>query len=383
MNPRLGLVELARDSTGGAATYARAMRYLLEEVCDDLGFDFIRLVNEGISREISGLDDSVVQYQKWPLEKSRRGFSEIPGLRAFRLNRPREGKDLPSVLVANKIDLVWFLAPNRVISQVTETPFVMTVWDLAHREVQGFPEFTSEGSWQRRESWYSGNIGRAFHVVTDSSHTGKSLEAIYGLYPQNWSSLGLPLPRETQIDVDLADRLAVPYFYYPASFWPHKNHKVLVDALREIADEDLSLVFSGTDEGVEQDLKRYVDRIGLHHRVRFLGRVSDAEVQGLIARSSGVLMPTLLGPTNYPPLEAIRLGVPCIVSPVHHFDGLAPDELRFADPTDPKSWATQMLKLLEAPPPTPSIRFGNEDIRAAIRQLLVSFWESQQIWRFG
>ena len=212
MNPRLGLVELARDSTGGAATYARAMRYLLREVCDDLGFDLVSLVNEEISGEIADLDDSVVRYQKWPKAKSLLKPSKFGGLRAPRFKRPREAKDLPGALMANKIDLVWFLAPNRVIAQVTETPFIMTVWDLAHREVQGFPEFTSGGNWARRESWYTGNVGRAFHVVTDSSQTGKSLERIYGLYPQNWTSLGLPFPRETEINADLAARLPVPYF---------------------------------------------------------------------------------------------------------------------------------------------------------------------------
>ena len=143
------------------------------------------------------------------------------------------------------------------------------------------------------------------------------------------------------------------------------------------------LVFSGTDEGMEQDLKRYTENVGLNRQVKFLGRVSDAEVQGLIAGSSGVLMPTLLGPTNYPPLEAIRLGVPSVVSSVHYFDGSARDAMLYADAFESKSWAKQMRRLLESPPSPQSILEETECARTKISQLLVSFWNRQQIWRFG
>ena len=183
MRFRLGLVELAPDSTCGAATYGRAMREILSRLSQELSFDLIRLVNESSKSSISGLDDSVVTYRKWapPVSPWRRLFSG-----AVSQSQKQKGQSLPQVLEHESIDLVWFLAPNQVIEQVRDVPFVMTVWDLAHREVQGFPEFNSGRGWSRRESWYTNNIGRAFHVVTDSTHTGKSLERIYGLYSHNW-----------------------------------------------------------------------------------------------------------------------------------------------------------------------------------------------------
>lgn len=166
---RLGLVELAPDSTGGAATYGRAMREILSRLSEELSFDLIRLVNESSKSSISGLDDSVVTYRKWapPVSPWRRLFFGAVGQ-----SQKQKGQNLPQVLEDESIDLVWFLAPNQVIEQVRDVPFVMTVWDLAHREVQGFPEFNSGRGWSRRESWYTNNIGRAFHVVTDSTHTG-------------------------------------------------------------------------------------------------------------------------------------------------------------------------------------------------------------------
>ncbi len=294
MRLKVGLVELAPDATGGAATYGRAMRHILSEVCEELDFELVRLVHDKNRHHISGLDDSVISYRKWAPTVGQNSLSRL----WKRMQSPRGSSapdSLPQVLVREKVDLVWFLAPNRVIEQVRDTPFVMTVWDLAHREVQGFPEFNSGRGWAQRESWYTQNIGRAFHVVTDSTHTGQSLERIYGLYPQNWSAVGLPFPPEIAVDDSRANEIESPYFYYPASFWPHKNHKVLIDALGLLDDTQPCLVFTGTDEGMEDKLKHYAREKGLETRVKFLGRVTDAEVQGLISHSLGVLMPRCLG----------------------------------------------------------------------------------------
>ena len=369
MRFRLGLVELAPDSTGGAATYGRAMRHILDQLSGELDFELIRLVNEDSKSLISGMDDSVVTYRKWspattPLKRL---------LARVRARLHTTNRSLPQVLRDEAIDLVWFLAPNQVIEQVRDVPFVMTVWDLAHREVQGFPEFNSGRGWSRRESWYTNNVGRAFHVVTDSTHTGKALERIYGLYPHNWSAVGLPYPPKVEIDHTKSNEVFAPYFYYPASFWPHKNHKVLVDAMNFLADKEVCLVFTGTDEGMEEPLKQYVSARGLNDRVKFLGRVADSEVQGLIAGSRGVLMPSYLGPTNYPPLEALRLGVPSVVSGAHHFDEVPKGLLVTIPPDDPERWAEEMNQILFEPRDVKPILDDNEGSRAKVRDILMNF----------
>ena len=380
MTFRLGLVELAPDTTGGAATYGRAMRHILTHMASELGFELIRLVNETSQSSISGIDESVVRYQKW--SPSLSPFGRL--LSKVRKGPPRSHERLlPQVLASESIDLVWFLAPNQVIEQVRDIPFVMTVWDLAHREVQGFPEFNSGRGWAQRESWYTQNIGRAFHVVTDSTHTGKSLERIYGLYPHNWSAVGLPFPPEIAIDESRANEIGSPYFYYPASFWPHKNHKVLIDALALLEDTQPCLVFTGTNEGMEDTLKGYAREKGLESRVKFLGRVTDAEVQGLISQSLGVLMPSMLGPTNYPPLEALRLGVPSVVSTAHHFDEIPAGALVEIEPGNAEQWAKEMTRLSRSPGHVPALDAGNKSSQAKVHRILESFQKTHQVMRLG
>ena len=373
MSPfRLGLVELAPDVSGGAATYGRAIRQILTDLSAEVGFELIRFANQSSAHAISGLDSKVVYYQKW--KKSGIG-GRLDRVRDVVRNRTgaNEIDTLPVALKKNSIDLAWFLAPNQVISQVGRTPFVMTVWDLAHREVQGFPEFAKDGSWALRESWYQKNIGRAFHVVTDSVHTGASLERIYGLFAQHWSSAGLPLPGTVQSDTSLASEIEGKYFYYPASFWSHKNHRVLIDALQLVADQNATLVFTGTDEGMEAAVRAYAMEKLVPERVTFLGRVSDEQVQGLISRAHAVVMPTFLGPTNYPPLEALRHGVPVIASDVHHFDSVPTSGLSLLDPFSPKLWAEEISSSLHKRPAVSGLVAEDTQALETLKKIVTNF----------
>jgi len=253
------------------------------------------------------------------------------------------------------------------------------VWDLAHRDVQGFPEFSAEGRWEQREAGFSQNLGRAFHVITDSRKTGESLERIYGVYPHNWSSIGLPLPAEVTSDMRLAHSIPGPYFYYPASYWPHKNHRVLIDALQHMPETTAHLVFSGHDEGHRARIEDYVRQQHLDNRVHFHARITDEEVQGLIDGSQAVVMPSLLGPTNYPPLEALRRGTHALVSEVHDFDFGSHVGLISINSSSPSRWAAEMSSRLDSHVGDSVARFDQPPPAEEIRKILLKISVVQRL----
>jgi hypothetical protein len=49
-------------------------------------------------------------------------------------------------------------------------------------------------------------------------------------------------------------------------------------------------------------------------------------------------MPSLLGPTNLPPLEAVYLGKPVFVSTNHKYDPSLINFFNFVDPYAPEDW---------------------------------------------
>lgn len=372
---RIGLVELAPLTTGGAATYALAIRQALETIGGEVQVELVTFANEATSKLLRPSEVKTVLYRKHETHSLSRAAT------AKKILRFRQGSavpTLPEALKREKIDLAWFLAPNRVISTVKDTPFVMTVWDLGHRDVQGFPEFSSERRWEQREAGFAPNLGRAFHVMTDSKKTGQSLERIYGVYRHNWSSVGLPLPAPSQPDSTLADTVQDPYFYYPASYWPHKNHRVLIDALPLLPGAPAKLVFSGHDEGHREALQKYVAERGLADQINFHGRISDEEVLGLIDHSIAVVMPSLLGPTNYPPLEALRRGKPALVSHIHEFDQIPNSGLVVIDGVSPSAWAEKMAHALAGKIEVDTEGFESESSNGAIREVLEKFMAVQR-----
>lgn len=371
---RLGYVELAPLNAGGSATYDLALQLMLESLAGEMGFEVVRFVNvENASRMRNGASEAI-RYRKSPDSAPSLFGRLLVGLGY----RPSEKvPTLARALQEHKIDLAWFPVLNRVISTVHETPFVMTVWDVVHRDIRGFPEFSHGWSWAEREASYVQNIGRAFHVVTDSRRTGESLEKIYGLYAHNWSSLGLPLPAEITPDFSVADQIGAPYFYYPVSYWPHKNHRLLIDALEKIAESGAHLVFSGHDEGHRDIIEQLRKSSSVRGQIKLFGRLSDAQVQGLILASAAVVMPSLLGPTNYPPLEALKRGKPALVSHVHEYDEEPESGLVVLDGFDSSAWAQAMTDVLKGRVRNKPVCFEPTAQEGALRAVLEKYLKVQ------
>jgi glycosyltransferase involved in cell wall biosynthesis len=256
-----------------------------------------------------------------------------------------------------KIDLAWFMAPNSAIGQVVNTPYIMSVWDVGHADINGLPEVPRGHDWHARDFGLRDQVRRSVHVLTDSVRTGQNLQEMYGIRRKQWTPLGLPLMLKSQARAtttttttpssrfgDLGD-----FFYYPAIFWAHKNHRVLIEALEKV-ESRVRLVFTGGDGGNLAQVSELVARRGLDDRVSFLGRVSDSDVETLMRASQGVLMPSALGPTNYPPLEALAVGRPSIISDVHEFDELPESGVTTVETFDPEAWALAMNNVFLHPP---------------------------------
>jgi glycosyltransferase involved in cell wall biosynthesis len=77
------------------------------------------------------------------------------------------------------------------------------------------------------------------------------------------------------------------------------------------------------------------------------GFVSQAELEQLMSRCSALVMPSLLGPTNLPPLDALLRGKAVVVSDAHYFDMLGDAPVFTAQAHSPEDWAQKILLALE------------------------------------
>lgn len=104
------------------------------------------------------------------------------------------------------------------------------------------------------------------------------------------------------------------YFVYPANFWPHKNHKRLLEAYRlyrETQSQPLDLVLTGEPSVAPSEL---IDSIQAQRGVSVTGFLDRAELQAMLEGATALLFPSLYEGFGMPLTEAMAAGVPIACS---------------------------------------------------------------------
>jgi alpha-1,3-rhamnosyl/mannosyltransferase len=160
-----------------------------------------------------------------------------------------------------------------------------------------------------------------------------------------------PPARRADPEVDGAEvraRLGVGrrYVVYPAITYPHKNHRVLVDALaRPEWPADVDLVLTGGSGKAEEDLARQVEQAGLSDRVLRTGRVSRRDLDALLQGAVALVFPSTYEGFGVTVLEGFGEGTPVIASRASALPEVVEGAGLLVDPADPAGWAAAVAVL--------------------------------------
>lgn len=256
------------------------------------------------------------------------------------------------------IDLVYFTSPSNLAMFTEKFPFILTVWDLCHRDCVEFPEVRQDRVFEHREQRYSRTLSKAVAIFVDSELGRDNAIRRYGLdfgrvivYPFS------PAPSVSENataelgEPDTRAKYAIdgPYVFYPAQFWSHKNHVYLLRGLARLEREfghSVHAVFTGSDKGNIDNVRRAAERLGIARRVHFAGFVANDEIPRLYRAALALVMPTYFGPTNLPPLEAFRIGTPVLYSDLDGMRDQVGDAALLMDLSDPASLARHLNDLI-------------------------------------
>ncbi len=139
------------------------------------------------------------------------------------------------------------------------------------------------------------------------------------------------------------------YFIYPANFWKHKNHEMLILAFQlflEKVDEDFKLVLTGAPCERQGFLKEVVYRKNLESSILFLDYVSNDELALLMKNSLALVFPSLYEGFGMPVVEAMALGVPVLSSNTTSLPEVAGSAALLFDPKDLDSIVNAFLSML-------------------------------------
>ncbi len=241
----------------------------------------------------------------------------------------------------------------------SHVPFLTIVWDLEHRLQPFFPEVGSDGEWEERESRYGAALPRAAYVLTGTDRGARQIQGLYGVAAGRVGVLPLPTPtwaleigeQGSYAEGGPSERVQTPYMFYPAQFWPHKNHALLLQALVKLKEQGrhLRLVLSGSDKGTETWVRRETARLGLSGLVDFLGFVPRHVLRTLYEGAVAMVFPSFFGPDNLPPLEAMAIGCPVLAARVDGAEEQLGDAALYFDPTSAADLVEKLGQLFEQP----------------------------------
>lgn len=323
---KVGVFLLSENAAGGIHQYSQQILRSLDEFGQ--GHEFVALTtarNPELERYCGRGWTVVLLRSYWLLRKIKGwmprssraagGTSTGLGIRRW-LGRNVVGK----AAAKHGVDLIVFPSPCAEAG-ACGVPFVMTIHDIAHLTNPEFPEVSEGGEIARREAMYAA-AAQATAVLVDSATSAGDIVERYGadracVHPL--PSVPPPyLARAVTEDQKAAVRrkygLPAEYVFYPAQFWPHKNHLRLVEATAKVP--GMGLVLGGSENVPFSTAPAVRERMAqlLPGRSWMLGYIPSEDMAPLYAASTMLVMPTFFGPTNIPIMEAFALGVPVVTS---------------------------------------------------------------------
>jgi len=273
--------------------------------------------------------------------------------------RSRHGRQRPGPLDAaardHGIELMWF--PTLAWEHVN-APFIYTIWDLQHRLQSFFPEVSVTGyTFEQREADYQHICPRAAMLIVPNLALKQEVQLFYGLPAERIVTLPQPTPDFALAHA--ADAAHLPtrslgqdYLFYPAQFWPHKNHVALLHALsllKECHGLRSRLILTGSDKGNLAHVRATAERLGVLDQVEFSGFVKQERLVELYQGAFVLAFPSFFGPENMPPMEAFALGCPVVAAQVSGSEHQLGDAALLFDPRSEKQICAQLLRLEREP----------------------------------
>ena len=151
-----------------------------------------------------------------------------------------------------------------------------------------------------------------------------------------------------------------PFILYPAVTWPHKNHAVLLEALRAPELQGVDLVLTGGRGPAHGLLEDAIATMGLEERVIHLGRVSDSRLDELYRSALALVFPSRHEGFGQPVVEAMARGCPVIAADVTALPEVVGEAGRLVDPDESEGWVAAIGELDDSSVRLERVRLGYE-----------------------
>jgi glycosyltransferase involved in cell wall biosynthesis len=221
-------------------------------------------------------------------------------------------------LINKKIDLIIFNSPSNYILYCEDFNYIANIWNTELRRFNNFPEFLN-GGFDYQEKIIESITKYAFKILVFSNANKDDLVKYYNCFSdkiviQNLIPY-LPSLYESKKNLinynHLFDALNLDkkkkWIFYPAQFWPHKNHAYIIEAVNFLIKKknlEINFLFTGNDQGNLKYIKFLINQNNLENRIKVLNYLDDHQIISIYLNCFSVCMPTYVGRSSLPLLES-------------------------------------------------------------------------------
>ncbi len=236
-------------------------------------------------------------------------------------------------------------------------PYIVSIPDLMHKYYPDFPEYSLKERLTRNVVYKNAAKHSVLTVVDDQRGVDdlnkyfkipKDKIRVVPYIPPGYIYKHKDMDLKTAEDILARYSLPERFLFYPAQFWSHKNHVGLIRALKYIEQDfktKIPLVLVGSPKESYSDIANFIKKLNMENQIIHLGYVSDIEIVALYKKSVSLVFPSLLGPTNIPPLEAMVLGTPVVCSNLFSMPEQVGDAGVLFDPNNIEDMAEKVYKI--------------------------------------
>ena len=305
-------LQLSNGWLGGANYYKNLINIIVKN--PQINIEPIVFVPRDYDKSIAK-DFPDVEFVETSLLEGRRSFRGI--INSIEARLFGYSMELERLLESKHIDV---LSHGSEATLLKNIPVMVWVPDFQHKYLT---EFFSKGECANRDKAFLKMCKLADCVLLSSNNALNDYEKFYADYAKKAAVYQFVVPFEaSEYDVkELRAKYGLnhEFFYCPNQFWQHKNHKIIVDALNVLKDENVQVVCSGNtgdyrNASYFNDLMAFVKEYGLEKNFKVLGVIPYTDVQALMQECTALLNPSLFEGWNTMVEEGKSLGKRMILS---------------------------------------------------------------------
>lgn len=157
------------------------------------------------------------------------------------------------------------------------------------------------------------------------------------------------------------------YFFAPNQFWAHKNHKVILEAVKKLKDQgqDIVVAFSGKEKdhrniGYVDELKSFIKENNLKENIKFLGFIERTEQLCILQHSIAVIQPSLFEGWSTVVEDSKSIGKHIVLSNIEVHKEQIQNGVSFFDPLNSKELAENLSMLFNKTPSAINHNYQNK-----------------------